>query len=79
MAVGAIVAIAWGMSPLGDSLYELVPGFISSLVVTVAVSLATKAPDAKVTQEFEEASRLAKLVEENKNLDFEEAAEKVQK
>ncbi len=29
--------------------------------------------------EFEEASKLAKLVEENKNLDFEQAAEQVQK
>ena len=79
MLTGAIVAIGWGMSPLGDALYELVPGFISALLVAVGVSLATKAPDAKVTQEFEEASRLAKLVENNKNLDFEEAAEKVQK
>ena len=79
MITGAVVAIGWGMSPLGDTLYELVPGFISALLVTVGVSLATKAPDEKVTQEFEEASRLAKLVEENDDLDFEEAAEKVQK
>ena len=73
------MAIGWGMSPLGDTLYELVPGFISALLVTVGVSLATKAPDEKVTQEFEEASRLAKLVEKNDDLDFEEAAEQVQK
>ena len=79
MVVGAIVAIGWGMSPLGDTLYELVPGFLSALLVAVGVSLATKAPDEKVTQEFEEASRLAKLVENNENLDFEEAAEQVQK
>ena len=47
--------------------------------MAVGVSLATKAPDAKVTQEFEEATRLAKLVEKNDDLDFEEAAEQVQK
>ena len=52
---------------------------MSALLVAVGVSLATKAPDEKVTQEFEEASRLAKLVENNENLDFEEAAEQVQK
>ena len=79
MITGAVVAIGWGMSPLGDTLYELVPGFISALLVSVGVSLATKAPDEKVIQEFEEATRLAKLVEENDDLDFEEAAEKVQK
>lgn len=79
MITGAVVAIGWGMSPLGDTLYELVPGFISALLVTVGVSLATKAPDEKVTQEFEEATRLAKLVEKNDDLDFEEAAEQVQK
>ncbi|MGV0419800.1 sodium/proline symporter PutP [Corynebacterium simulans] len=78
MVTGAIVAVGWGMSALSDALYELVPGFAISLVVTVVVSLVTKAPDTKVVTEFEEASQLAKLVENNKNLDFEEAAEKVQ-
>ena len=78
MVTGAIVAVGWGMSALSDALYELVPGFAISLVVTVVVSLVTKAPDTKVVTEFEEASQLAKLVENNKNLGFEEAAEKVQ-
>lgn len=31
MVTGAIVAIGWGMSPLSDALYELVPGFAISL------------------------------------------------
>ncbi len=79
MVTGAIVAIGWGMSPLSDALYELVPGFAISLIATVVVSLVTKAPEPKVMAEFEEASKLAKLVEENKNLDFEQAAEQVQK
>ncbi|HBC7265621.1 TPA: sodium/proline symporter PutP [Corynebacterium striatum] len=78
MVTGAIVAIGWGMSPLSDALYELVPGFAISLIATVVVSLVTKAPEPKVMDEFEEASKLAKLVEENKNLDFEQAAEQVQ-
>lgn len=79
MVTGAIVAIGWGMSPLSDALYELVPGFAISLITTVVVSLVTKAPEPKVMAEFEEASKLAKLVEENKSLDFEQAAEQVQK
>ena len=79
MVTGAIVAIGWGMSPLSDALYELVPGFAISFIATVVVSLVTKAPEPKVMAEFEEASKLAKLVEENKNLDFEQAAEQVQK
>ena len=79
MVTGAVVAIGWGMSPLGDTLYELVPGFFAALIVTVVVSRLTGEPNEKVVQEFEEASRLAKLVEENDDLDFEEAAEKVQK
>ncbi|HAT1143833.1 TPA: sodium/proline symporter PutP [Corynebacterium striatum] len=78
MVTGAIVAIGWGMSPLSDALYELVPGFAISLIATVVVSLVTKAPEPKVMAEFEEASKLAKLVEEKKNLDFEQAAEQVQ-
>lgn len=76
MVTGAVVTIAWGMSPLGDALYEIVPGFIASLIVTVAVSLATKAPSDKVTSEFEDAVRISKLVQE-KDIDFEEAAERI--
>lgn len=77
MVTGAVVAIGWGMSPLGDSLYEMVPGFFSALIVTVLVTLATKQPDQEVLDEFEEAEKLAKLVEKDDSLDFEEAAEKV--
>ena len=77
MVTGAVVAIGWGMSPLGDSLYEMVPGFFSALIVTILVTLATKQPDQEVLDEFEEAEKLAKLVEKDDSLDFEEAAEKV--
>ncbi|MDO5031979.1 sodium/proline symporter PutP [Corynebacterium sp.] len=77
MVTGAVVTVAWGMSPLGDVLYEIVPGFALSLAVTVIVSLLTKAPSEEVAKEFEEATRLAHLVEDDKDIDFEEAADKV--
>ena len=77
MLTGAIVAIGWGMSPLSDVLYEIVPGFFLALIVAVIVSKLTKEPKPEVVAEFEESTKLAKLVENDSNLDFEEAAEKV--
>ena len=77
MLTGAIVAIGWGMSPLSDVLYEIVPGFFLALIVAVIVAKLTKEPKPEVVAEFEESTKLAKLVENNSNLDFEEAAEKV--
>ena len=77
MLTGAIVAIGWGMSPLSDTLYEMVPGFFLALIVAVIVTKLTKEPAPEVVSEFEEATKLAKLVEKDSSLDFEEAAEKV--
>ena len=77
MVTGAVVAIGWGMSPLSDVLYEIVPGFFLALLVAVVATKLTKEPKPEVVAEFEEATKLAKLVENNSNLDFEEAAEKV--
>ena len=77
MLTGAIIAIGWGMSPLSDVLYEIVPGFFLALIVAVVVSKLTKEPKPEVVAEFEESTKLAKLVENDSNLDFEEAAEKV--
>lgn len=60
MFTGAVVSFVWGMSSLGDTLYELLPGFISSAVVTVVVSLLTPAPKQSVTSLFDEAVVLSK-------------------
>jgi sodium/proline symporter len=59
MLVGAVVAFAWGRSPLADTLYELVPGFVLGGLVAIVVSLLTPAPSAAVRAEFAEATRLA--------------------
>ena len=45
--------------------------------MAVIVAKLTKEPKPEVVAEFEESTKLAKLVENNSNLDFEEAAEKV--
>ena len=60
MIAGAVVTIAWGMSPLSDVLYEIVPGFLASLLLTVIVSRVTGGPTAEVKAEFDEALRVAR-------------------
>ena len=59
MATGAVVSIGWGMSPLSDLMYEIVPGIIASTVVMVIVTLATKSPQQEIVDEFDEAVVLA--------------------
>ncbi|MEO6200017.1 MAG: sodium/proline symporter PutP [Cryobacterium sp.] len=55
MVTGAVVVFVWGHSPLGDVMYEIVPGFIASLLVAVVVSLATHKPSAEIEAEFDAA------------------------
>lgn len=52
MIVGAATVFIW--DALGFELYEIIPGFIASLVVTIAVSLATFRDNAEVTEEFDD-------------------------
>ncbi|GAB4083613.1 sodium/proline symporter PutP [Myceligenerans cantabricum] len=59
MVVGAGVAFAWGRSPLADTLYEIVPGFVLGALVALVVSLVTPAPSEAIREEFTEATRLA--------------------
>ncbi|BDZ42373.1 sodium:proline symporter [Paraoerskovia sediminicola] len=55
MVAGAVVAFAWGQSSLGDTLYEIVPGFATCMIVAVVVSLALKPDNAEITEEFDAA------------------------
>ncbi|HSP74849.1 MAG TPA: sodium/proline symporter PutP [Cryobacterium sp.] len=55
MVTGAVVVFAWGNSPLSATMYEIVPGFIASLVVAVVVSMATYKPSAEIDAEFDAA------------------------
>ncbi|GIO21690.1 sodium/proline symporter PutP [Oceanobacillus sp. J11TS1] len=59
MIVGAVVVFAWGYSPLAEYLYEIVPGFILSMIVIIVVSLLTYKPNKEIEAEFDETiSRL---------------------
>jgi sodium/proline symporter len=59
MVTGAVVVFVWGNSPLGDILYEIVPGFGASLLVAIVVSLATYKPNAAIDAEFDTAAEQA--------------------
>jgi len=61
MVVGAIVVVVWGsVDALSGTLYEIVPGFVLSLIVTVVVSLMTYKPNPEIEKEFDETLRLLK-------------------
>lgn len=51
------------MSSLGDSLYEMVPGFLCGTLAMVAVSLLTKPPAQEILDEFDRAAHMARTDE----------------
>ena len=61
---GGLTVLIWDYIPLAGGqtlgaatgLYSLVAGFATSLVLILAVSLCTKAPDAGIIQEFEDVA-----------------------
>ena len=67
MISGSVVVIIWivFVKPLGEyidffNLYEIIPGFLTSLIVTYVVSLITKKPNRDVEKELEEVKKLVK-------------------
>lgn len=77
MVTGAVVSIAWGTSPLGDWLYEIVPGFLSAAIVMVVVSLMTGKPSKEIEDEFDTAVRLSKVAGTKEDADFAEVAKEI--
>ncbi|MCW4384940.1 sodium/proline symporter PutP [Salinibacterium sp. SYSU T00001] len=55
LAVGAITVFIWGNLPIGEVLYEIVPGFAFALIAAVVVSLATYRRNADIEREYDEA------------------------
>lgn len=53
---GAMVDILWLVFLKGLGIYEIIPGFIASTIVAVAVTLLTKAPEKEVTDIFEKVA-----------------------
>lgn len=66
MILGSLTVIFWIImkSPKNHAalfdLYEIVPGFIISLLATVLVSLVTNKPEQRVLDEFDEMTRIVK-------------------
>lgn len=53
--IGATITVfAWGNSPLSETMYEIVPGFIVNLILAVGVSLATYRRNPEIEAEFDE-------------------------
>lgn len=63
MITGAVTVFIWGNSFLSDVLYEIVPGFLLCLIVTVIVSLLTYKQNDEIDREFYETVRLLKKEE----------------
>ncbi len=55
IVVGAVVDIAWLAFLPHLGIYEILPGFVASLIAAVVVSLMTKAPSKEVEELFDEA------------------------
>ena len=61
MFVGFLTVILWNMFLAGPTgVYELLPGFIFSLIAGIIVSLATKPPSDDIVEEFEKAEAIVK-------------------
>src|SRR5699024_12500035 len=59
MVVGAVTRIIWGSSDyLSGLLYQIVPGFLLSLIVTYVVSLLTYKENPEIEAEFDETLEL---------------------
>lgn len=65
MVVGALMVIVWkntigttGLGFIPAGIYEIIPGFICSMIAIIVVSLMDKTPNRDVTERFEQAERL---------------------
>ena len=54
---GALVDILWLAFLSSTGVYEIVPGFIAGGIAAIVVTLATEAPEKKVTDIYDEATR----------------------
>ncbi|MEH7883641.1 sodium/proline symporter PutP [Bacillus sp. JJ1609] len=52
MVAGTLTVILWSKLGLSDVMYEIVPGFIINLIVSVVISLVTYRPNPEIEQEF---------------------------
>lgn len=61
MLSGGIMIFVWkyAVRPMGGAwdIYELLPAFLVAIILNVAVSLATPAPETEIVKEFEQAAK----------------------
>ncbi|MET3695842.1 sodium/proline symporter [Bacillus oleivorans] len=70
MVSGAVTVMIWGnIEVLTKSLYEIVPGFILSLLVTVVVSKSTYKRNEEIEKEFDETMELLQQEKESVSLE----------
>lgn len=60
MLTGAMMVILWKNVFSATGLYEIVPGFICSLIAIIVVSLLGKSPSPDITARFDKGDRLYK-------------------
>lgn len=53
MVAGTLSVIIWSKLGLSDVMYEIVPGFIINLIVSVVISLVTYRPNPEIEREFD--------------------------
>ena len=53
MIAGAATVVIWSNVGLSDVMYEIVPGFIINLIISVVVSLVTYKPNPEIENEFD--------------------------
>jgi sodium/proline symporter len=63
MITGTVVVFVWPL--LGTPVYELLPGFVIALVVSVVVSLFTYREDAEIQQEFTDTNTMTLAVQKS--------------
>ncbi|UII56364.1 sodium/proline symporter PutP [Cytobacillus spongiae] len=60
MITGALTVIIWKNVGLGDTMYEIVPGFVLNFIIAIIVSLITYRKNEEIEKEFDESVRLLK-------------------
>jgi len=60
MITGAATVFIWGNSVLSEYLYEIVPGFLLNLVVTIIISILTYKPNEEIDNEFNQMEHIIK-------------------
>ena len=53
MIAGAATVVIWSNVGLSDVMYEIVPGFIINLIISVVISLVTYKPNPEIEKEFD--------------------------